>query len=204
MKSTLIHKRASDQDPDLWTISIPGSSAKYLMFNYSVLFLIVLGLLIYLWDKRTGLKWDPVSLADHMMLLQGSNILEDFSGLEYNKKKKSYGLETERYRLGYWRHRPTNQYWHGIRKWPASNGSSSSRKVLDVRPKSPLEVSHKPLIRSQISPTATSSPEPPQDNIPSGVSRAFPPSEYRTAGDIPNIADHSRKCYVNQMPGYQR
>jgi hypothetical protein len=160
-KSTLIHKRASDQDPDLWTISISGGSAKYLMFNYSVLFLIVLGLLVYLWNKRTGLKWDPVSLADHMMLLQGSDILEDFSGLEYSsrsflerlggEKKRFHGLETERFRLGYWRHRPTNQYWHGIRKWPASNNSSSTRKVLGAKP---------------------------------------------------NIKDHSRKCYINQMPGY--
>ena len=31
-KSTLIHKRASEQDPSLWTISISGGSAKYLMF----------------------------------------------------------------------------------------------------------------------------------------------------------------------------
>lgn len=217
MKSTLIHKRASDQDPELWTISISGTSAKYLMFNYSVLLLIVLGLLVYLWDKRTGLKWDPVSFADQIMLLQGSNILEDFSGLEYwsrsfperfdRKKNQFYGLETERFRLGYWRHRPTNQYWHGIRKWPASNRSSSTRKVFDVRPKTTLEVSRKPLIRSPIYPAAASSPEPPQDNIPAGVSRAGLRStgarQYRTTGDIPNIKDHSRKCYINQMPGYQ-
>ena len=143
-KSTLVQKRASDQDQNLWTISISGASAKYLIFNYSVLFLIVLGLLIYLWDKRTGLKWDPVSLADHLMLLQGSNILGDFSGLEYSSQSfverihgKNYkfgGLKMERYRLGYWRHRPTDQYWHGIRKWPASNRSSSTREVLSGRP----------------------------------------------------------------------
>jgi hypothetical protein len=63
-KSTLIQQRSSDQDPDLWTITISAASARYLLFNYSVLFLIILGLLIYLWDRRTGLKWDPVSLAD--------------------------------------------------------------------------------------------------------------------------------------------
>lgn len=216
-KSTLIHKKASDQDPDLWTVSISGASAKYLMFNYSVLFLIVLGLLVYLWDRRTGLKWDPISLADHMMLLQGSDILEDFSGLEYwsasflerfkGTEHQFYGLETERYRLGYWRHLRTNQYWHGIRKWPASNRSSSIRKDLDARPKIALEVSRESRIRSPIFPSAAPSPEPPQNNIPSEDSRAGSAStrarQYRTARGIPNITEHNCKCYTNQMPEYQ-
>lgn len=82
-KSNLIHKSDSAQDPGLWIISISGPSAIYLVVTYTLMCLIMFGLIIYLWDKRTGLKWDPVSLADYMMLLQDSDILADFLGTEY-------------------------------------------------------------------------------------------------------------------------
>lgn len=135
LKTTLIHRTSSDDDPNLWTISISSVPALILIFIYSVAFSVVMALSVYLWRRRTGLKWDPVSLADHMMLLQGSNVLEDFSGLEYfqvsrkddslldlktflGKSSQFNILRAQQYRLGYWRHKHTKQYWHGIRKWP--------------------------------------------------------------------------------------
>ena len=209
-KSALIHKSVSDQDPDLWTISISGSSAIYLIFNYSLLFIMLLALLIYLWDRRTGLKWDPVSPADHIMLLQGSNILEDFSGLEYRSpsffkmslernNKQFHSLKPERYRLGYWRHRPTNQYWHGIRKWPASHMSSLNREGLSASPELASETGHESLVCSPIHPTVIFSAERPQDRIPAGVSQGT--SRLSRVQSTPNIKDRSRRCKIDQLPG---
>ena len=210
-KSTLIQKKPSDLNPDLWTISISGGSAKYLLFSYSILFFLIIGLLVYLWDRRTGLKWDPVSLADHLTLLQGSDILEDFSGLEYrqqphghrlfNPKDKFSGVETERYRLGYWRQRSTNQYWHGIRKWSASNGRSLGRDAQDTQPETASGLSQEPSI---CSPIPASSHEPPHDNTLSEASRTVLRStgarQYRIAHGIPDITDHSREFKIKPTP----
>lgn len=218
-KSALIHKRVSGQDPHLWTISISDASAKYLLLNYSINFLIVLGLLVYLWDRRTGLKWDPVSLADHSMLLQRSDVLDDFSGLEYwswkgEKTHRLYGLETERYRLGYWRDQRTNKYWHGIRKWPASTRSSSTQNAIDTRPETRpetrpdnvLRTNQEPLVRSPLVPAATPAVESIQDDISPRVDRADPQYAgargYRTARKIPDITDSSSKCHGLRMSAY--
>ena len=51
--------------------------------------------------RQTGLKWDPVSLADILVLLSRSNILSDFEGLEINDPKDKK-RKPKAYRLGYW------------------------------------------------------------------------------------------------------
>ena len=117
-KSILIQKKSTKEDPTHLTISISGPAAIYLLFNYCVIVSTISALLLYLWNRRTGLKWDPISLADHMMLLHNSDLLKDFCGLEYHTNNQFKSLESQTYRLGYWRHRQSSNYWHGIRKWP--------------------------------------------------------------------------------------
>ncbi|KAK4949891.1 hypothetical protein LTR10_011733 [Elasticomyces elasticus] len=56
-------------------------------------------------QKSTGLKWDPVSLADFVSLFAGVNALKCFEPLELDHERASQGAmdEQTRFRLGYWR-----------------------------------------------------------------------------------------------------
>ena len=55
--------------------------------------------------KSTGLKWDPVSLADFVSLFAGVNALKCFETLELDHQRAAQGAMDERmrFRLGYWR-----------------------------------------------------------------------------------------------------
>ena len=99
--------------------------------------------------RRKGLKWDPVSIADKLVLLRGSDILNDFAGLDTMNRKminilgrgrcKWYyrrfqqnlaeilpasegrtSLQGRTYRLGYWS--KGGEIWYGIRKGPNYSG----------------------------------------------------------------------------------
>lgn len=64
--------------------------------------------------RQSGLKWDPASLADILVLFHRSNILSDFDGSEIPSARDSQrGSKT--YRLGYWRtsNRP-NEIFYAI------------------------------------------------------------------------------------------
>lgn len=59
--------------------------------------------------RSTGLKWDPVSLADIFALIQGTNILSDFGGTE-NQTYPDQIQNLRQFRLGYRKtsHRPSD------------------------------------------------------------------------------------------------
>ena len=72
--------------------------------------------------KSTGLKWDPVSIADYVALFAEGNALPAFASLELQhdaspKKAMDSGLS---FRLGYWdktesgQEEPTRVYGVGI------------------------------------------------------------------------------------------
>ena len=65
-----------------WKIRISPHVAQALLFIYALLAYLTLALVISLWGRRTGLKWDPVTIADKLVLLRGSDILNDFDGLD--------------------------------------------------------------------------------------------------------------------------
>lgn len=128
-KSTLLAKKISNNDPNAWTVSVDRSSAHVLIGLFLGLTVSLIGLMLVLWNKRTGLKWDPVSFADQIMLWIRSDALREFTGKEYAEKPfwKRRDLElTGNLRLGYWRHRNTGRYWHGIREWPYKQSRSFS------------------------------------------------------------------------------
>lgn len=51
--------------------------------------------------RKTGLMWDPISLADILTLFHRSNILYDFEGSEVTTAKDAKRV-SKSYRLGYW------------------------------------------------------------------------------------------------------
>ena len=80
--------------------------------------LVALFLLALMWrfrDKKvTGLRWDPVSIADHLMLFRHSNVLNYFEGTDFAERDSMFeALKQLRLRLGYWT-RENGDIWHGF------------------------------------------------------------------------------------------
>ncbi|KAI9856659.1 MAG: hypothetical protein M1813_008806 [Trichoglossum hirsutum] len=80
-----------------------------------------------LWNIRTGLRWDPVSIADHLTLFYHSDFLEDFKGLELTPRRYLYDrLRDKGVRLGYW-NRGSLGYWHGFGRSQSGIAESTDR-----------------------------------------------------------------------------
>ncbi|KAM5354390.1 hypothetical protein ACJ41O_001039 [Fusarium nematophilum] len=64
--------------------------------------------------KVTGLRWDPVSIADQLVLFRHSDFLDRFSGTCIAPREFLNGAlgEDTRLRLGYWK--KGSAYWHGF------------------------------------------------------------------------------------------
>lgn len=92
---------------------------------YIVLLLAVVLLVLWLRGRNTGLKWDPRSLSDVIVLLERSNALEGFE------------IEEEPPQLGYWKTLKRNEVFHtyGVVDKPARlYGVQDGR----IREKAPL------------------------------------------------------------------
>ena len=70
-----------------WDIRISPHVALVLLFIYASLTCLMLALVINLWGRWTGLRWDSVSIADKLLLFHRSNILNDFDGLDTVDRK---------------------------------------------------------------------------------------------------------------------
>ncbi len=83
--------------------------------------LVALFMLVVIFRMRaagsTGLLWDPVSLADHLVLFRHSNILKHFEGTDMATRESMFGVLREvPLKLGYWKWTKGNatRYWHGF------------------------------------------------------------------------------------------
>lgn len=84
---------------------------------YLILTLALIMLASFLFRRRTGLKWDPTSLADLIVLLQQSNSLHDYEGTETFRWRREFcsRLKLRSARLGYWRTRESRAgYFYAI------------------------------------------------------------------------------------------
>ena len=70
-----------------WEVQIYSPVAIALLSVYALLACSTLALIINLWGRRTGLRWDLVSIADKLALFRGSDILDDFDGLDIMDRK---------------------------------------------------------------------------------------------------------------------
>lgn len=122
-----------------WTVTPEPHCVWFLICLYAGLCISAVYLLRYLWDRPTGVRWDPVSLADQLALLQQSNIMSIMSlcrGVELEcacccreflkRKLHAFG----ELRLGYWKHKKTGKIWHGIASVPGMPKSSFSRDLF--------------------------------------------------------------------------
>ncbi|CAO2657611.1 Nn.00g037370.m01.CDS01 [Neocucurbitaria sp. VM-36] len=82
---------------------------------YILLVIALVTVLIFLIQNRTGLKWDPRSLADIISLMERSNIMADYNGSETFEKGDWHLVSNRADRIGYWSttKRP-NDFYYGI------------------------------------------------------------------------------------------
>lgn len=120
------------QDIWLWTTVRPIGWT--LVVLYALLTIALFCVMIRFILQRTGLRWDPVSLADILVLFNRSNILSDFEGLEI-VDPKGKKRTPKSYRLGYWTTSDQeNEIFHGIgedqaavQRYPLDEGKAKMR-----------------------------------------------------------------------------
>jgi len=98
---------------DFWTATVTDWALYCLFGTYVVLVVSVSLLIWYLWDRRTGLRWDQVTIADTLVLLHHSNFLNEFSGKDVAGQPALRQLNPLQVRLGYWKLN-NGRYWHGF------------------------------------------------------------------------------------------
>ena len=109
----------------MWTAVQPVGWT--LLVLYVLLAIALLLLLLRFSGRNTGLRWDPESLADILVLLHRSNILSDFAGSEIHRASPiEHG--SKNYRLGYWTtsNRP-NEAFHSLGEMDAPDRGYHSR-----------------------------------------------------------------------------
>jgi hypothetical protein len=103
-----------------WTVAVLCEVGYALIAIYVCLLLATTYILARLWDRETGLKWDPVTIADQVALVQGSNIFPMLEGLEFATPRECSSILATRsshfgtLRLGYWMHRCNGTIWYGL------------------------------------------------------------------------------------------
>lgn len=102
---------------------------------YIILIFTSMFLLLWLRNRTTGLRWDPRSLADMLVLLERSNALSTSEDEE---------LRHEAPRLGYWRTQRSNQneifHSYGVTDKPARQyGLGQDGRIVEKLPLPPVE-----------------------------------------------------------------
>ncbi|WPH00964.1 Hypothetical protein R9X50_00379800 [Acrodontium crateriforme] len=94
------------------------------IFLYILLLLAVVLLVAWLRGRNTGLKWDPRSLSDVIVLLERSNALEGFE------------IEEEPAQLGYWKTLKRNEVFHtyGVVNKPARMYGVQDGRIREKAP----------------------------------------------------------------------
>lgn len=116
-KSSILN--TSDYHNSGWTTWVTVEYLYPLLAIYGVFIIYLCVLLGYTWKFKTGLRWDPVSIADNLALFRRSDFLEDFEHLDMDdpaSHRERFADST--YRLGYWCTGKDKdgrlQYWHGF------------------------------------------------------------------------------------------
>ncbi len=101
--ATTLHPKTPEKDAN-WTLTLRTYPALALIGGYILMatYTAIIGL--QLKGTSTGLKWDPVSIADFISLFAKCNALKYFEPLELRhetKAKQAMSMD-QRFRLGYW------------------------------------------------------------------------------------------------------
>ncbi|EXJ62270.1 hypothetical protein A1O7_02703 [Cladophialophora yegresii CBS 114405] len=95
---------AQDGGPG-WTLTIRVWPAFFLIIGHIVMTAYVLWVACLNAGKSTGLRWDPITIADYCALFAGCNVAGYFSALEllHNRTAKHVLSTNHLFRLGYWK-----------------------------------------------------------------------------------------------------
>ncbi|OAG38520.1 hypothetical protein AYO21_07342 [Fonsecaea monophora] len=93
-----------EQATAAWTLMLRAWPAFFLIIGHIVMTAYVLWVAHLNRGKSTGLRWDPVTIADYCALFAHCDVTEYFSALEllHNRKAKQVLSANHRFRLGYW------------------------------------------------------------------------------------------------------
>lgn len=114
-----------------WTTVI---GIAYTLFVLYLLLALALLLTIFrITFRRTGLKWDPVSLADLLTVFHSSNFLSDLERSEVSARHPPY-FSTKYLRLGYWQTSRRHEAFYGIgeENVPTKRYSLDRGKIVPV------------------------------------------------------------------------
>ena len=115
-----------------WTTVQPIAWTLFVLYLLLTIGLILL--LVRFAIRKTGLKWDPVSLADILTLFHRANFLSDFERSEI-ADSPSRNFPLKHLRLGYWmtsRHTDETLYGIGEENVPARRYSLERGKMIPV------------------------------------------------------------------------
>lgn len=147
-----------------WTAVQPIAWTLFVLY---LLLLVALVLLALRFARRqTGLKWDPVSLADVFSLFHRSNFLSDFARSEMHVSMPEY--TAKHLRLGYWNtSKRANEAFYGIGeenkpvpRFSLEQGKIAPNTAYDLEAQEPMKAStfdtlkdvHDPALRYRWAP----------------------------------------------------
>ena len=115
-----------------WTTVVPVTwtlFGLYLLLTFALL-LVVIRITC---RRTTGLKWDPISLADILVLFHRSNFLSDFQRSEVEGRHSPY-FSAKYLRLGYWQTSKHSDAFYGVgeENLPTQRYSLDRGKMIPV------------------------------------------------------------------------
>ncbi|KAJ4018873.1 hypothetical protein NW761_014943 [Fusarium oxysporum] len=139
------------KDTSGWRIRVSILFCITAMLIYLWLFVVTIAITLHLRKNRTGLKWNPSTLAAQLALIQGSNIFYKFKDISTEQPRPldlaiaEWPQEGLILRLGYWKEQGTNVIIHGVRFLPRST-PHRIYQVSDLEPVSRSEnVTYEPF-----------------------------------------------------------
>lgn len=101
---------APNEEPG-WTLTVRVWPAFFLIIGHVIMAAYVLWVAYLTSGKSTGLRWDPVHIADYCALFARCNVAEYFSELEllHDRSAKRVLATKHLFRLGYWNRAPPGQ-----------------------------------------------------------------------------------------------
>ncbi|KAJ0159106.1 hypothetical protein CTA2_10312 [Colletotrichum tanaceti] len=116
LKSALLYESISSDE-----LNTNDWACYTLLVFYGITQFYLLAVMAYLWKRPTGLRWDPVSIADVLVLFRHCNFLNTFEGSSIAERQSMVeNLGNTRVYLRYWS-RENGDFWQGFGTDPPGN-----------------------------------------------------------------------------------
>jgi hypothetical protein len=94
----------TDMNKAYWILTVRLYPAVVLIAGYILMIIYTVYIFCHFYGRSTGLKWDPVSIADYASLFAHCNGLQYFAPLElrHDLRPKYVMVPNRHFRLGYW------------------------------------------------------------------------------------------------------